>query len=89
MRDRFSQLFSFAIVCLIPYLFESIDRKDYRKVFSNVCILFVIGQVYVQHNNSAAIYENVITGISDRYKAEERIFETADKSEAERRIRKY
>ena len=38
----------------------------------------MLGQVYVQHNNLGAVYENLITGISDERSAMLRIMVAAD-----------
>ena len=77
MRDRFGQLFALGASCFLPFLFHSIEHPQRRFNYIITCMLFLFGQVYVQHNNLAAKYENVITGISDRQSAEIRIFDAA------------
>ena len=77
MRDRFGQMFSLGIVCILPYILYS-AKKSYRIYFIIFNLVCLYGQVYVQHNNEAALYENVLTGVSDRYKAAGRIFKAAD-----------
>jgi len=77
MRDRFGQLFALAMPCILPYVFSSIEQLQRKRNFIIVVLLFLLGQVYVQHNNLAAQYENVLTGVSDRNNAQIRITEAA------------
>lgn len=77
MRDRFGQMFALGIVCILPYLIANISGK-YKLIFVYFNFFCLVGQVYVQHNNIAAKYENLITGISDYQKAKDRISKSLD-----------
>ena len=77
IRDRLSALFALSAVIILPFYYERIRLKKeyYMKI---ILIIFMLGQVYVQHNNLGAVYENLITGISDERSAMLRIMVAAD-----------
>lgn len=78
MRDRFGQMFAMGIVCILPLFLTDSYKWKYRKIFVSFNLLCLLGQVYVQHNNAAAKYENVVIGVSDRHRAEIRVTEAAE-----------
>lgn len=80
MRDRISVLFSIGIVCIIPYLIAIVCYSRVKIIIVGLLFAFMFAQVYVQHNNPAAKYENVLFGISDKIKAKNRIFEESFKA---------
>lgn len=77
IRDRLSALFALSAVIMLPFYYERIRLKKeyYMKI---ILFIFMLGQVYVQHNNLGAVYENLITGISDERSAILRIMVAAD-----------
>ena len=80
MRDRISILFSMGIVCIMPYLIAVLCHSKAKVFIVGLLFTFMFAQVYVQHNNPAAKYENVLWGISDKTRAKIRIFEESFKA---------
>ena len=74
LRDRFSVLFVLGIICILPLFIESIKRNKFRLPIMAFLYLFMFGYVHIQHATPVAKYENLLFGISERSKAEQRIF---------------
>ena len=64
----------------MPYLIAVLCHSKAKVFIVGLLFTFMFAQVYVQHNNPAAKYENVLWGISDKTRAKIRIFEESFKA---------
>lgn len=78
LRDRFTALFTLSMTCILPYIPNAINLRFYKIGFVVINMLCTYAYTYVQNSTIAAKYENVLFGVSDRDKAENRIFESLE-----------
>lgn len=74
LRDRFASMFVLGLICWLPNAFECFHSKSAAKMLTFVNILFLFAYTFVQTNNPAAQYENLLTGISTYSQAFSRVF---------------